>query len=266
MLIDTHAHLDFAQFHRKHDEVIQKAHKVNVDKIINVGTTMQGSRDSVNLANKYPEIYASVGIHPHDVLSVDRASMAKILDLAKDNKVVAIGEIGLDYFGKNFNQEAQRREFIIQIGLAKRLGLPIIVHNRDADEDILEILKVQECNKGVIHCFSSGWQIAQKFLDLGFYISFTGSITFGRKKNQKDQVRGCSPVSGILEVVKKTPLDKILVETDSPFLTPEPYRGKTNEPAYVVEIAKKVAEIRNISFSEVEDKTTENAIKLFNLK
>ena len=264
MLIDTHAHLDFAQFHRRHDEVIQRAHKARVNKIINVGTTLQGSRDSVGLANKYPGIYASVGIHPHDVLSVDRTSMADILDLAKDDKVVAIGEIGLDYFGKDFNKEAQRKEFIIQIVLAKRLGLPIIIHNRKADEDILEILKVQEYSKGVIHCFSSSWQVAHKFLDLGFYISFTGSITFGIKK-QKDQSRGCSPSGAILEVIKNTPLDKILIETDCPFLAPEPYRGKTNEPAYVVEVAKKIAEIRNISLEEVARKTTKNAERLFKL-
>lgn len=265
MLIDTHAHLDFAQYHRKHDEIIQRAHKAGVNKIINVGTNIEGSRDSVRLADKYSEIYASVGIHPHDVLSIDRAGMTNILELAKNKKVVAIGEIGLDYFGQNINKEAQRREFIVQIGLAKRLNLPIIIHNREADEDILEILKIQGFKKGVIHCFSSGWQIAQKFLELGFHISFTGSITF-RHKKQKDQVRGCSPSGGILEVVKNTPIDKILVETDCPFLAPEPYRGKTNEPAYVVEIAKKIAKIKKIPLTKIEEKTTENAIKLFNLK
>jgi TatD DNase family protein len=268
MLIDTHTHLDFAQFHRRTDEVIQNASKAGIKKIINVGTTLQGSRDSIALADKHPEVYASVGIHPHDIIAADRSAMAELLVLAKHKKVVAIGEIGLDYLKKNVDKEKQKKSFIIQIGLAKRMNLPIIVHNREADEDVLEIIKIQDDDlRGVIHCFSSNWSQAQKFLNLGFYISFTGSITFKNKKagmqDQIDNVRGCTALGDITEVIKKVPMDKILVETDSPFLAPEPYRGKNNEPAYVTEVAKKIAEIKEISFEEVSEKTTKNAIELF---
>lgn len=268
MLIDSHAHLDFDQFRRKHGEVIKRAKNAGVKKIINVGTNLQGSRDSSILAEKYSGVYATVGVHPHDALTADRAAMAGLLELARNEKVVAIGEIGLDYAKDEVDQATQKKAFIVQIGLAKRLNLPIIIHNRQADEDILEIIKIQADGlKGVIHCFSSSWDIAKKFLDLGFYISFTGSITFkdNKKKDQEDQVRGCNVVSGILEVVKKTPMDKLLVETDCPFLAPEPYRGQTNEPAYVVEVAKKIAEVKGLSFEEVANTTTQNAEKLFTL-
>lgn len=269
MLIDTHAHLDFDQFHRRHDEVITRAKKVGVENIINISTSLQGSRDSINLAENYPEIYASVGIHPYDALTADRNTMTNLLELAQNEKVVAVGEIGLDYVKDEVDKGTQKKAFIVQIGLAKRLDLPIIIHNRQADEDILEIIKIQADGlKGVIHCFSSSWKVAQKFLDLGFYISFTGSITFKdkKKKELEDQVRGCNVQSGILEVVKKVPIDKVLIETDCPFLAPEPYRGKVNEPAYVVEVAKKIAEVKGLPFEEVAKKTTENAIKLFNFK
>ncbi len=269
MLIDTHAHLDFDQFRRRHDEVIKRACKAGVKRIINVGTNLQGSRDSLALADKYPEeVYASVGVHPHDALTADRAAMANLLELGQNEKVVAVGEIGLDYAKDEVDKGTQKKAFIVQIGLAKRLNLPIIIHNRQADEDILEIIRVQADGlEGVIHCFSSSWDIAKKFLDLGFYISFTGSITFKdkKKKEPEDQVRGCNAHSGILEVVKKAPIDKVLVETDCPFLAPEPHRGKVNEPAYVVEVAKKIAEVKGLSFEEVADTTTQNAEKLFKL-
>ena len=266
MLVDTHAHLDFDQFHRQHDKIISRAHKAGVKNIINIGTSLQGSRDSIILANKYSEVYASVGIHPHDALTADRAAMANLLELAQNQKVVAIGEIGLDYAQNKVDKAIQKKAFIVQIGLAKRLSLPIIVHNREADNDILSILKIQDHNlAGVIHCFSSDWTVAKSFLDLGYYISFTGSITFGRKK-QIDQTRGCSVTGSILEVVKKAPLDKILLETDCPFLSPEPYRGQTNEPAYVEEVAKKIAQVKGLSFKKIAEVTTQNAINLFKLK
>jgi TatD DNase family protein len=255
MLIDTHAHLDFEQFHRQHDEIIKKAHKAGVHRIVNVGTNLQGTRDSVSLANKYLEVYAACGIHPHDVGQADRKTIAEILRLASDKKVVAIGEIGLDYSRKNIDEANQKKAFIVQISLAKRLGLPIIVHNREADLDILEILKQQGTGvSGVIHCFSSSWQLAKKFLELGFYISFTGSITFVGKKTK---------TSAVLEVVKKVPLDKVMVETDCPFLAPEPYRGKVNEPAYVVEVAKKIAKVKGLFLDKVALATTQNAERLF---
>lgn len=265
MLIDTHAHLDFDQFHRRHDEVITRAKKVGVENIINISTSLQGSRDSINLAENYPEIYASVGIHPYDALTADRNTMTNLLELAQNEKVVAVGEIGLDYAKNNIDKATQKKAFVVQIGLAKRLDLPIIIHNRDADKDILEILKIQGDHlRGVIHCFSSGWQEAKKFLDLGYYISFTGSITF-KNKQKTDQTRGCNVAGGILDVIKKVPLNRILIETDSPFLAPEPYRGKVNEPAYVVEVANKIAEVKGFSFEKVADTTTQNAEKLFKL-
>jgi len=255
MLIDTHAHLDFEQYHRRHAEVIARAQKAGVEKIINVGTSLQGCRDSLKLAEEFPPVYAALGIHPSDTREDDRGIMAEILKLAQNKKVVAIGEIGLDYYRNPIPSEIQKRSFVTQLGLAKRLNLPIIIHNRKADKDILEILKLQaEGLHGVIHCFSGNWSLAKKFLALDFFISFTGVITFESKDKGLYELK---------EVVKKIPLEKIMVETDCPFLAPEPYRGKVNEPAYVREIAKKIAEIKNIPFTRVAAITTQNAYQLF---
>lgn len=266
MYIDTHAHLDFEQFHKDVDKTIERAKKVGVGRIINVGTNLQGSRDSFKIAKKYPEVFASVGIHPHDAHEATGQAMSELLEMASDEKVVAIGEIGLDYFkSEKINsrdaKEEQKKAFLTQIGLAKRLDLPVIIHNRDADDDILEILKKQEETKGVIHCFSAGTSFAKEILSLGFYISFTGMITFKSKK--KGEIHAC----GIEDrsIVSQIPIEKILIETDSPFMAPEPYRGKRNEPAYVLEVAKKIAEIKRIPLKEVEKITTQNAERLFGI-
>lgn len=267
MLIDTHAHLDFAQYDHRHDEVLNRAHQAGVEKVINVGTSLSGSQSSIRLALKYPEIYAACGIHPSEVEAETlRKTLAEILQLAQNKKVVAIGEVGLDYYKKDANRQLQQEAFIAQLGIAKRLQLPVIIHNREADKDVLDILKRHDHNlSGVIHCFSSSWPIAQKFLALGFYISFTGIITF-TNKNHPTVKRGSSSQGGIFEVVQKVPLERVMVETDCPFLTPWPYRGKINEPAYVREIAKKIAAIKGIAFEEVCRMTSKNAENLFKFR
>lgn len=266
MLIDTHAHLDFEQFHDDREKVLKNAKKAGVEKIINVGSSLQGSIDSVKLAQSCDQIYAAVGIHPEDIDGINGNVMAQITELAQKPKVVAIGEIGLDYFHNSKNKEKQKREMIVQIGIARRFSLPLIIHCRDAENDVLEILKEEaEGLKGVLHCFSGDWIFAKKILDIGFLISFTGAITYKQKKKENEDPRGCEYKSDVHKAIEKIPLEKMMVETDSPFLTPEPYRGKRNEPAYVVEVAKKIAEIKNISFSEVAKTATKNAENLFKL-
>lgn len=282
MLIDTHAHLDFKEFDSDRDEVIKRAFDSGIEKIINIGCNLERSKNSIELAKRYDNVYATVGIHPHDVASYQLlVASYKLRKLAKQDKVVAIGECGLDYYriesvcgrsaiGGNDElspekkleisqrvkvKNLQKEFFKLQIDLAKELSLPIILHCRSAFEDLFEILKrAGDLPRGVTHCFSGTLDWARKFLNLGFLISFTGSITYAR------------PQSEILEVVKEVPLDKIMIETDCPYLAPVSHRGERNEPAYVRYIAEKIAEMKGIDFKEVAKKTTEQAIKLFNLK
>ncbi len=257
MLIDTHTHLDFKEFDPDQDQVIKRAFSSGIEKIINVSCNLERSKNSIELAKKYGDIYATVGVHPHDLGKYEVESLKSELGkLAKEDKVVAIGEIGLDYYRIEKEEDKQRQieGFKIQFDLAQKLNLPVIIHCRNAFEDLLEILKgVSDLPRGVTHCFSGTLHYAKQFLDLGFLISFTGSITYAR------------PQGEILKVVKEIPLDKIMVETDCPYLAPVPHRGERNEPAYVRHMAEKIAEIKGIDFEEVAKKTTENAIKLFNL-
>ena len=257
MLIDTHSHLDFKEFDPDREDVIKRAFDSEVEKIINVGCNLERSKNSIKLAKKYDKIYAAVGVHPHDVEKYEAKNLKSELGkLARQNKVVAIGECGLDYFRleNEKDKEKQKEFFKLQLDLAKELDLPIIIHCRNAFKDLLEILKgVSDLPRGVTHCFSGTLHYAQQFLDLGFLISFTGNVTYVR------------PQGELLKVVKEIPLDKIMVETDCPYLAPVPHRGERNEPAYVRYMAEKIAEIKGIDFKEVAKKTTENAIKLFNL-
>lgn len=261
MLIDTHAHLDFKEFDQDRGETIERAFSNGVERIINIGCNIERSKNSVNLARKYSWIYASCGLHPHDARAEILKSKDKLFKLAQESKVVALGECGLDFYRieDEKDKEIQKQGFIIQLEIAKNLKLPIIIHCRDAYEEMLEILQDRRwrigqylCG-GVTHCFNGNWQIAQRFLELGFYISFTGVITFSKTEK-------------LLEVVRNTPLDKIMVETDAPYLAPEPYRGRRNEPLYVRFVAKKIAEVKGLSFEEVAKKTSENAMRLFKIK
>jgi len=255
MLVDSHAHLEMPEFKKDLEEVIQRAKDSGVQYIFTVGTEKADWNQTLDISHRYPSLYAILGIHPHHAKKMDPETYPLLRDLCKDEKVKAVGEIGLDFFRNLSPKEVQLRRFREQIGLAKELGLPIVVHDREAHQETLEILKsegAKECG-GIIHCFSGDYEMARACIDMGFYISIPGSITF---KN----------AGGLREVVEKIPLDVILVETDAPFLTPEPFRGKRNEPAFVRYTAKKIAEVKKIAFDRVAEATGENALKVFKIK
>lgn len=259
MLIDTHCHLDFAEFKHEISTVISRARQRGVVQMINIGTDAESSKSSIDLARRYPEIYATVGLHPESANTLDIETKGYLTALAGHQKVVAIGEIGLDYYylkrSSKFAHYPSRDQQIFcfeqMLDLALEVNLPVVIHSRESDTDILAILKsFKGMVRGVVHCFSGDYTYAKKILDLGFAISFTGNITF---KNN----------FSIIETIKKIPIGSIMVETDAPLLTPEPYRGKRNEPAYVIEVARKIAEIKGISLTVVELETTKKARKLF---
>ncbi len=268
-MIDTHAHLDFKEFDEDREEVIKRAYEAGVEKIINVGCSPEHSQGAVDLAQNYEQIYAAVGVHPHDASQVNDEILNDLRKLAQSKKVVAIGEIGLDYYRIDADptrittqihadpKEIQKSSFVKQLNLTKELKLPVIIHCRDAYGDVLEILNSFSGDKsilGVTHCFSGSRKFAKQFLNLGLYLSFTGAITYTK-----------NPDAEIFQVIKEVPLDKIMIETDCPYLAPIPHRGKRNEPAYVKFVADKIAEIRKITFEEVEKVTSENAERLFKI-
>lgn len=251
MLIDTHCHINFKDFDNDREEIIGRCLNNDIW-IINVGVDYKSSEEVIELAEKYDKgIYATISIHPHNVNKI-KFNLDKFKDLAKSKKVVAIGETGLDYMFCEDDekiQELQKKVFIQHLELAKELNKPVIVHSRRLFPEILEIIKKYPV-KGVLHCYMGRWSYAEEYLNLGFYIGFTGLITYARDYDK---------------VIKNTPLDKILIETDAPYLPPDPYRGKRNEPQYVEYIAKKIAEVKEISFEKVIAQTTKNAKELFNL-
>lgn len=255
ILIDTHAHLDHERFKDDVDQVIERAKLAKVQSIVTVGADLESSRQAVGFAKRYPGVIATVGVHPHDADSVSDSVIREIAMLAEDERVIAIGEIGLDYHYDFSPRDVQRRVFAIQISLGRELGLPIVVHVRDAYRDAISILKSEHAEDvgGIIHCFSGDREVAKDCLDMGFYISIGGILTFANS----EELRG---------IIKDLPLDRILLETDAPYLTPVPYRGKRNEPAYVVHVAETLANLKGISFDEVAEATTFNAHKLFCLR
>lgn len=267
-LIDSHAHLDFEDFHNDFDAVMHRAKQSGVEKIINIGASLERSQASVALSENYDNIYAVVGVHPEEAGDVDFETIhTELLELAKSSKkVVGIGETGLDYYSlsevENFstssnNIHLQKQLFQIHIDVARHLSLPLVIHIRNGeDEDAVntayEILKGSGYYKGVIHCFTLNADWAKRFVALGFSLGFTGIITY---KNAED-IRGA---------VAEVPLESILIETDAPFLAPQKYRGKRNEPAYVFEVAVKIAEIKVLPLAKVASQTTINAEKLFKI-
>ncbi len=255
MLIDSHAHLEMPEFKRDLETVIQRAKESGVEYIFTVATEKQDWKRALEIAHSYPSIYAILGVHPHNAKEIDDQTYPMLRELCQNGKVKAYGEIGLDFFRNLSPRDLQMKRFREQIGLAKELGLPIVVHDREAHQETMEILKsekAEECG-GIIHCFSGDDEMAKVCMDMGFYISIPGSITF----NKAERFRG---------IVKKISLEFLLVETDAPFLTPEPFRGKRNEPSYVRYTAQKVAEIKNVSFEKVAEVTTENALRVYRLK
>lgn len=254
MIWDTHAHIDDSRYAEDFQEVITRIKSAGISRVNNIGYDLPSSERSVKLAQEYDFIYAAIGIHPHDAEGVTEETWHELLKLAKQAKVLAWGEIGLDYYRDLSPRPAQKEVFIQQIKLANQVGLPIVIHDRDAHKDILEIVTAHPPqNGGVFHCYSGSWEMAEILLKQGFYLSFAGPVTY---KNARHTV----------EVAKYAPLDRILVETDSPYLTPEPHRGKRNEPTYVREIVKKLAEIKNLDFEDVAAQTMHNAETVFRLK
>ncbi|MBE8949670.1 MAG: TatD family hydrolase [Quinella sp. 3Q1] len=255
MFIDTHCHLEDEKFSDDRAEVLSRAKIAGIERIINFGSTLQSSIAVAELAKNFPELYAGVGIHPEEIDDFDEKTCARLAELAADKKIVAIGEIGLDYHWEKDSERRllQQKIFIEQLDLARQLNLPVCVHDRDAHGDTLKILQTEGKNlRGVLHCYSGSLETVREVFKLGWLIGVDGPLTF--KNSAK-----------LPEIVKAAPRDMILIETDAPYLAPTPYRGKRNEPAYVVEVAKKLAEIRSETLEEVAAYTTANARRLYEI-
>jgi TatD DNase family protein len=254
MLIDSHAHLEMPEFKKDLEEVIQRAKTSGVQYIFTVGTEKKDWSRALEIAHLHPSVYAILGVHPHNAREIDEETYPTLRKLCTDQKVRAYGEIGLDFYRNLSPREVQLKRFREQIQLAREIGLPIVVHDREAHKETLEILKsekAEECG-GIIHCFSGDYAMAKACIEIGFFISIPGSITF--KTAERFQ-----------EVVKQIPLESLLIETDAPFLAPVPFRGKRNEPSYVRYTAQKVAEIKKVSLEKVAEVTTENALHVYRL-
>lgn len=250
-LFDTHSHYNDKAFNDDLESVLVKIRENNVTKTVCIGYNLDSSKKAIELANKYDFIYATCGISPNDVTENSIEELNEIYNLAQNNKkVVAIGEIGLDYYWNKESRELQKDLFIRQIEIANKLNLPISIHSRDAHFDTIKILEENKCiNTGIFHCCPLNVELIKSGVKLGYYISFSGVITF---KNAKPEL-----------AIKEVPMDRILIETDCPYLAPEPYRGKRNESSYVIETAKKIAEVKNISLEDVAKITYENALNIY---
>lgn len=253
MLFDSHAHYDDSRFDDDRDELLLSMAQNGISNIVNIGADLESSKSTVKLAEKYDFIYAAVGVHPHDVKDMDDVVLAEIARLSQNEKVVAIGEIGLDYYYDNSPRDAQKYWFKKQMELAYNLNLPVVIHSRDATEDTIKICKESKIHGGIIHCFSGSVESAKIFLDLGYHISFAGPVTF---KNAR----------ALPEVAKIVPEDRLLIETDCPYMAPDPHRGKRNCSIYVKHVAEKIAELRGVSVEHIAKATSDNAKKLFKIK
>ncbi|MFH1406950.1 MAG: TatD family hydrolase [Candidatus Omnitrophota bacterium] len=254
MYIDTHAHLDFADYDADREEIIRRAKQSCVEYIINIGTDVESTKKSIALAHKYDFIYASLGVHPHDAGTVSDDVILQLKELARDKKIVAVGEVGLDFHKEYSPKEAQKNAFIKFIRLAGELGLPLIIHDREAHRDTLDILKKELKGplRGVLHCFSGSAEFARECVDLGFYISFTCNLTY---KN----------AAKLRETAKAIPIERILLETDCPFLAPQKFRGERNEPAHISHLAEELAKLKELAPEDIARITTLNAKTLFKI-
>ena len=251
-LVDTHCHLDFGQFADDRDQVMARAREAGVAWFVNVASSLKGSEDSVSLAVSCADVFATVGIHPHDADSYDPGMNERIEALSSQEKVVAVGEIGLDYY-KNYSSAGnQRRMFVDLLKLSLRRHLPVVVHSRQADEDTLAMLKEYAPAKAVVHCFSGSRGFFEACMAAGYFVSFTCNITYKK-------------AGGLRDLVREIPLERLLLETDAPFLSPEGLRGKRNEPSAVRRLAGEIARIREVSLETVAEVTTENAHRFFAL-
>jgi len=260
MFVDSHCHIDGPEYDVDRDDVIARAREAGVTTMLNVGTGDPHSgvfERAVALAEQHREIYCAIGVHPHDAKLFDEAAQQRLIDLAKkSSRVVAWGEIGLDYHYDHSPREVQQEVFRRQLGIARELNLPVVIHSRAADEDTVAILREELCGysrAGVLHCFGGSFQMAEQAIELGFFVSFAGNLTF----KKADDLRA---------IARKLPLERLLVETDCPYLTPVPFRGKRNEPARVVETAKFLAELKGVTTEEVGRVTSENFARLFGVR
>ena len=251
MLIDTHCHLFYDDLKNDLSGVLDRAHDLGLNRFICVATNMEDARECLLMGESHENIFASAGVHPHDAKDVPDDFVDQIYDIMTFDSMVAVGEMGLDYFRNISDPEIQKNVFRAQMGIAQSLKKPVIFHNRDADDDVIKILKEFPDVRGVAHCFSSNLETAKAFMELGYFISFSGNLTF---KN-----------SHLPEVAKDLPLDRILVETDSPYLSPVPHRGKPNEPGRTRFVAEKLAEIHDVPLIIIAEKTSANATDLFGL-
>lgn len=258
MYIDTHAHLNYPEILMDLDEILERAKKAGIEYIIVPATNYQSSLDVIELVQKYGMLYGAIGIHPTELHDFHENHLFELDKLAKSDKVVAIGEIGLDYYWKPYDKEKEQYILKAQIQIAKNNNLPVILHNRESSEDLMQIIETEykkEKFSGQFHSFSGDMQMAKKCIDMDFYISFTGNITY--KPNEKTKTA--------IDIVKDTPIDNLLLETDSPFLPPVPHRGKRNEPSYLTHTIKKIAELRGIEPEVLGNATTKNAKKLYRI-
>jgi TatD DNase family protein len=261
-LSDTHCHLDFERFEDDRDQVVDRARDAGITRILNPGIDLVSSQAAIKLADKYAEVYVAVGIHPNSATTFDQSTLPRLREMASHPKVVAIGEIGLDYYRDRAPRELQQRIFRLQLELAAEVGLPVVIHNRQATADVFEILKEWQAQlvlsrsvlanrPGVLHSYSDNEKNGFKAIAVNFYIGITGPVTF---RNALE----------LQKVVAALPAEHLLIETDAPFLTPHPRRGQRNEPALVVWVAEKVAELHSCPVSEIARATSENAARLFN--
>jgi TatD DNase family protein len=253
MLVDSHCHLDFPDFADDLDGIVGRATAAGIGRIVTISTRVKRIDALIAIAAKYPDVYCSVGTHPHQADEEDGISSDELVELTKHPKIVALGEAGLDYFYQHSSRQAQERGFRTHIAAARITGLPLVIHSREADEDCERIL-VEEMGKGrfraVLHCYTGGRKLAMKAIELGLSISFTGILTF----KKSDALRA---------LAAELPADRIMVETDAPYLAPGKFRGKRNEPSYVVEVARVLAETRGVSLEEISRQTTDNFFRLF---
>lgn len=254
-LFDTHCHLDDPKLVNDIDGILQRARQAGLVGMATIGCDYRSSLFALHMAEKHEELVAVVGFHPTDSDKLDKEQLEELAELAQAPKARAIGEIGLDYHWDNVPREVQRQKFIEQIHLAKDLKMPIVIHDRDAHGDLFNICRSENAGEfgGIMHCFSGSWELAKEAMKMGFMISAGGPVTF---KNSRQ----------LPEVVRNIPLDYLLLETDSPYLTPEPYRGKINEPANVFFVAERIAQIRNMPLEELAHITTENAKRFYQIK
>jgi TatD DNase family protein len=253
MLVDTHAHLQWASFDKDREKVISRAQKASVGNIVNIGFDLDGSIKGVELAEQHSGLYATIGIHPHNATRLDQNVLNKLRELSGHPKVVAVGEIGLDYYRNLSPREAQKKAFEAQLFLAGELELPVVIHDREAHSDILEIIsRFKGKVRGIMHCFSGDKEMAQQIIELGFLISFAGNVTYPNAHKLRETARWID-------------LDSILIETDSPWLPPQAMRGKRNEPCFLPFIAKEMAELKGITTDELAEATTMNAKEIYQL-